>query len=391
LNYSKQEGALSGEDGSSPGDFRLRLPEGEDLAIPLRSKLLLQYAAELLNITIYVFSARKKSMCIKTTGATSSISFFHRIDSYFGTSEYLVIIPSPNIPFVNIPLPKSLPAYSSDTLAATFRQEMRPRQKRPLEDLSAVRPETCLRLYKRACIHKIDSDVESSIESIAKRTVFKKGDTKQSLLDQEKNRLLNKLRSCVKVPRGIMDNAVSSVKSEYGLSDKFTFMDLQKMLGDAKENVSIWKEAVESNFIRAWSDSIAGSTLGQPSAVTTDALALEVGDEDIELDGEEEVNGEEELDEKESIRTCTVTLKDILRPDLQDQQDRIISILNRNQTELTDVITELSVLTHKTVLSIAAGDFYGDNLGPQPSDGFDIRNILPDRFKFRCNVAPIIK
>ncbi|KAF8962934.1 hypothetical protein BGZ46_001095, partial [Entomortierella lignicola] len=267
------EGALREEDGSSSGDFRLRLPGGEDMTIPLRSKLLLH-----------------------------------------------------------------LPAYSSDNPAATFRQGMRPKQKRPLEDLSAVQPEICLRLYKRACIHKIERDVQSCIETIAKRTVFKKGDTKQSLLDQEKTRLLNKLSNCVKVPRGVMDDSISSVKSKYDLSDKFTFLDLQEILGDTKENVSIWKEAVESNFSRAWSNSIAGGTPGQPEEVD-----------------EEGNDGEEEVDERNL---------------------------------LGHVITELSVLTHKTVL-IAAGDLYGDNLDPQPSDDFDIRSILPDRFKFRCNVAPL--
>ncbi|KAF9398573.1 hypothetical protein BGZ76_008106, partial [Entomortierella beljakovae] len=72
------------------------------------------------------------------------------VDSYYGIGEYLVIIPSPYIPFIDVPLPESLTTFNSNIPVATFRQEKRSQQKRLCEDVSEVERETCLRLYKQA-------------------------------------------------------------------------------------------------------------------------------------------------------------------------------------------------------------------------------------------------
>ncbi|KAF9407832.1 hypothetical protein BGZ76_005978, partial [Entomortierella beljakovae] len=196
-----------------------------------------------------------------------------------------------------------------------------------------------------------------------------------------------------------MNIAVSSVKSEYSLSDRFASEDLRSILGDQKENIDMWKEVVNSEFDRVWARTLVEST-PRNTVAKTDAPTLEVRNEENELNiqnelGEEKELDEEELDqdaahEKELIRTCTTTLKSIIRPDIE-ANEQFVSILNRRQLELTDLISDLSVLTYKTVLAIAAGDLYDDSLGQRSSDSFDIRSILPDNFKFRCDVDPILR
>ncbi|KAF9201042.1 hypothetical protein BGZ49_008726 [Haplosporangium sp. Z 27] len=409
LNYALRKNALK-EDTASPFKFQLKLDSGhQELAIPTRSRLMLLYLSQLLNVSIYMFSARSKSTCFKNSSATTSIAFFHRIDSFYGVSEYLVLAPSPHIPVVkDVPLPKNPPVFTSSTSAATFRQVKRPQQKRALEDVSKVEDDTCRKIFKRACVDSIEDLIQSAVAPIFKKKKFNNGETKEQLLADSKAQLDKKFSGKERVPRGIMEKAVGVARSEYNLNSNFTFQDLQKKLGDPKDNIKLWKEAVRSDFSRAWAGAMLRSKEGGPNKTTEAGIAIEeLEDKSDEEDseGEYEEEDEEESDDKELIKTCSTTLRNILRPDLQgqpepngqddemdleDYHDRVVSILVKRQTELTDVIAELSTLTHKTILVIASGELYDESLGPRSTSSFDVRGLLPSGFKFRCNVKPII-
>jgi hypothetical protein len=65
---------------------------------------------------------------------------------------------------------------------------------------------------------------------------------------------------------------------------------------------------------------------------------------------ESDVEGEESSKETKSLRTCTATLKQILRPELlSDEVDHIVSIAEDRQKTITTVMGEIAVLARKTV------------------------------------------
>ena len=107
--------------------FNLNFPASTTFApfsiqIPGRSHLILHYLALHLNLDIYLFSSRAKARRFRSPGANFSIGFFHQIDSYFQTSEYLVL----TIAQQPLPGPQALPVAAPQpptdgSPAATFR------------------------------------------------------------------------------------------------------------------------------------------------------------------------------------------------------------------------------------------------------------------------------
>lgn len=64
--------------------------ESKPFDVP-RRVFLLREVATLLNISIYVFSARRKARRFVRPDATTTIAFFHSIDSYLSHAEYLIL------------------------------------------------------------------------------------------------------------------------------------------------------------------------------------------------------------------------------------------------------------------------------------------------------------
>lgn len=140
---------------SKPCPCRFELQIGPDpnskLAVPSRSHLNLYLLSVRLQIDIYLFSTRSKAISFRQPGATSSIAFLHRVDSYININEYLVLIPSKtSIAVTNsIPLPPAS-RYVSEIPIATFREQRRTRIKRARDDDNALAKEECLEHLKRA-------------------------------------------------------------------------------------------------------------------------------------------------------------------------------------------------------------------------------------------------
>ncbi|KAF9429102.1 hypothetical protein BGZ76_001818 [Entomortierella beljakovae] len=310
------------------------------------------------------------------------------------------------IPARNALLSKDPPDFTSNTDAAIFRKGKRPRQTRTLEDVSKVDNETCRKIFKRACIDSMEDLVRCGVAPILKKKQFTTERPKEQLLEDKKTELVNTFNRKERIPAGTMTKAVDAVRSEYKLNSDFSSMDLQKIIGDPKDNVLLWKEVVNSDFSQVWKFTVPKSEEDGPNKTDEVEIPIEgPEDESDNEDSEDETEDEEESDSRVVIKTCSTTLRNILRPVLQgqpeskdqsngmvleDHHDRIVSILTERQTELTDVISELSALTHKTTLLIASGELYDESLGPPSTGGFDVRNLLPPEFKLRCDSDPII-
>ena len=75
----------------SPLEFRLELGPEQSIVIPPRSRLMLWHLARSLQITIVLFSMRKKTHVFAVERPRATVGFLQRIDSFHGTSELLVL------------------------------------------------------------------------------------------------------------------------------------------------------------------------------------------------------------------------------------------------------------------------------------------------------------
>ncbi|KAF8946388.1 hypothetical protein BGZ46_005788, partial [Entomortierella lignicola] len=120
----------------------------EQLEIPVPSRLLLHYLSQKLNINIYLFSTKSKPHFFKANGTKTAIGFFHVVDSFLGSSKFLVLTKSRNSPRIShshqlssssplssLPPSSSTPAgFQSEFSVARYREEARSRTSHNLID-----------------------------------------------------------------------------------------------------------------------------------------------------------------------------------------------------------------------------------------------------------------
>jgi len=114
-----------------PYRFALCTSTAITINIPSRSRLLLLYFADLFQMNIFLFSSRKSAKFFPCPGTTSCIAIYHRINSYFGTSEYLPLLHEDRVqlPLLHPPQP---PPFTSTIPAAALRlAKKRARTSRP--------------------------------------------------------------------------------------------------------------------------------------------------------------------------------------------------------------------------------------------------------------------
>jgi hypothetical protein len=137
--------------------FLLRLPAGSPdlyVQIPARSHLLLLALAQRLQIGIYVFSSRSKSLVFEPHAPTYSIGLFHNVDSYHGVGEYLVLAATTR-PVVLAEAPPPLPPapqYTTSIPAAVYRTEERKveRKRKRGEEDGGLTEDDAARHFKRS-------------------------------------------------------------------------------------------------------------------------------------------------------------------------------------------------------------------------------------------------
>jgi hypothetical protein len=110
-----------------PVNFCLKIDD-ISITIPPKSRLLLYRLSQSLKINIFLFSSRAKVTIYKAESSIASVGFFHNIDSYFQTSEYLVLVPSRGpLPDRGLKAPSIAP-FHSNIPPAVYRHEKRSSQ-----------------------------------------------------------------------------------------------------------------------------------------------------------------------------------------------------------------------------------------------------------------------
>ncbi|KAG0247939.1 hypothetical protein DFQ27_001381, partial [Actinomortierella ambigua] len=119
----------------------------------------------------------------------------------------------------------------------------------------------------------------------------------------------------------------------------------------------------------------------------------EVADDD---DGDADDDDDDDIDNASSndagIRTCSATLKQVLRPELRDDPEafsRIVELLEQKQELCTDLADQIYCLVHKGTLLIASGAMWKES-----SEPFDIGSLLPTGFQLteesrNVNISPL--
>jgi len=177
----------------------------------------------------------------------------------------------------------------------------------------------------------VEEQVEKGMAPIMKRQRFKRGETRESKLAELKDAMRLDLESRDQVPRGSYPKVMDIARSEYGLSEGYRMQHLRSKVESQIMPMDGWKEALR-RYNSTWTR--VEKRLGkkaQPSAVTPE------GSEDAQKE----------------LRTCTVALGSILRPDLEQQQQTIVMLLSEAQEKITDVVMYLAITAQKLYLLVS--------------------------------------
>ncbi|CAO3568384.1 unnamed protein product [Mortierella alpina] len=337
------------------GDHRYRIPE--------RSRFFFLRLAYVLQSNIFLFSYRAKPVLFQPKeNATRTLAFFHTISSYTFISQFLVLTASGHVPCPMEIQQVELSQYTNPISPATFRDAPRKIQVRGREDDSALTGPVLKRAFARAFNDFVEEQVEKGMAPIMKRQRFKRGETRESKLAELKDATRLDLESRDQVPRGSYPKVMDIARSEYGLSEGYRMQQLRSKVESQITPMDGWKEALK-RYHSTWTR--VEKRLGkkaQPSAATSE------GSEDAQKE----------------LRTCTITLGSILRPDLEQQQETVVRLLSEAQEKITDVVMYLAITAQKLYLLLSEGKLYGrvDNGTPQ----FDCKSLLPPEFEWDENI-----
>ncbi|KAF9093787.1 hypothetical protein BGX27_001569, partial [Mortierella sp. AM989] len=350
-------------------------PNSPTISLPPRSRTMLRHLSEALDINIYIFSTRAHAIVFNSSGSSRSIGFINRVDSYLGIGEYLVLAASQHVVPSVAHRPPVLPELIYPFEVATFRDEARksviPRGR------TTVSPDECHKRVKRVFQEYIKEQAEKAITSTMAKKFKSEADT-ENALDLRQVRMKNEFADRKTAPRNTLNLAADLIKIECNQPD-FSLDVLNNVFRKQPKSIDIWREAMAS-YDAIWTG------LKERNASNIEEV--------------EEVDDTEDKQPKKDIRTCTATLKQILRPEL-GQDDGIykemVKIADGHQADITNMIDEVSVLTQKATVLIASGELYNwspdhQNLGNKP---FDVTSLLPHGFELRSevnakvNVAPL--
>ncbi|CAO3564587.1 unnamed protein product [Mortierella alpina] len=204
-----------------------------------------------------------------------------------------------------------------------------------------------------------------------------------------------------RLPRDVLSKSALELRAKLSLADSFTSVTIKNIQGaDTSNNISIWREVVETQCDGLWDAALLKVERGLKAARSNQPSSSKpfgsgrgppaAGTEEGEDIVEEEVDKE-----KENLRTCTVTLRSVVRRDIVQHMDSIVEALEKKQLLVTDDIADLAALANMAVLRIASGDAFGEEWLATADKTLDIMDLLPSGFQPRCamssriDVAPI--
>ncbi|KAF9574644.1 hypothetical protein EC968_005874 [Mortierella alpina] len=354
----------------SPFDFRLELGPEQSIVIPSRSRLMIWHIARSLKITIVLLSTRKKSHVFAVERPHATIGFLHRVDSYHGTSEFLVLTKTrtPPVSRISVDAPPALPCPHDAATLKDFKGKAIAR-KRVFEvnkDHAEVLRQHAIK--KARDVIKSTKRLPGQSETEFRTTALEAFKTSQT--------------SRTRLPRGVLQQAATILRTKLSLDEKFTSERIHAIqgTGSGHDNIVIWTQVVDERLEEVWVESLqqAEKEKGAKGKAAKTTTSTRGGEKETDL------VVDEEIDKKESIRTCTIPLKSVLRPELVPQMDIIVDELEKKQALITDDIADLAVLAHKAVLRIAAGDAFD---GTAADSALDIMDLLPSEFKPRCEMS----
>ncbi|KAF9559817.1 hypothetical protein EC968_006474 [Mortierella alpina] len=372
------------------------------ILVPSRSRFSFWCLSQKLHINIYLFSTRAKPHLFRyngSNGAVASIGFLHHVDSYHGTSQYLVLGASRTSPAPIIIQPTQSTVHHSSVPPATLRIGQPKRTTRlPVNDISRA---VCDDSIKAACIVQLKDMAEKRAKDVAKKIQAKDKEARQESSSEFYEELLTRKR----LPCSTCEEAVRIMRRRQVVEDNFDVMNLtavQKKVGS--DNVAIWTTVVKENFNSFWKEALdiadkekerLEKEKQEKEKQKKQAKKQQKGKGKERDDGEDDGTDDEAAQlekDRDSLRTCPVTLKQILRPELDNEFQKIRDLLEESQLAITDDMTELSILLQKVVVLLAAGDLYGGT-GPI---AFDVTTLLPATFLTKrtdvsstINIAPI--
>ena len=185
------------------------------------------------------------------------------------------------------------------------------------------------------------------------------GQTEEQFRRSQGDEFRNAELSRTRLPRGVVPKSALWLRAKLFLDDSFTSVNIERIQDkDRSNNISIWREVVETQCDGLWNAALLKAEkekekkAGKPNKKASTSKA-EPADGDEE-DAHNVVNQEAEIleKEKENLRTCTVTLRNVLRPDLVQHMDSIVEAVEEKQLLVTDDIADLAVLANMAVLRV---------------------------------------
>jgi hypothetical protein len=189
---------------------------------------------------------------------------------------------------------------------------------------------------------RVHSEIRRTIERLGKR---KKQSDK--IYQDEYTLLRADLAGRTKLPRYTHDSVLTTLKADGILPETTPVRTVHDQLSN-KDSLVHWAASVDESFDTFWEEEV--------KVLKSKAL-------DPPQEPEPEVVDLEEPQNPNMIKTCTMTMKQILRPDMEQHHDEIIKTMLQRQEEITNLVDELSVLAHQTTLLVSR-------------KGYDSRSIL---------------
>ncbi|KAK3825712.1 MAG: hypothetical protein J3Q66DRAFT_420775 [Benniella sp.] len=311
-------------------------------------------------MTVYLFSSRSKARVFNPESSGPSIGLLHYIDSFHGTSEYLVLAKSSHDPKDVMTVdPRPDPAFQNPYPAASFRSEERGRQ---FVDRSEITREDCDRAFRSACEERLGQIVNDTVVFASNKKMLG-GKSRAEFIKEQRDKVYqeqtgsNKKTKKGRIPRNTRELVVAILRKKHGKGEEFGVADMERIRrgASAGDNFDIWKKVVKSKFDGMWS-----------AAVKDAERQKSLGAEKVKESSSAAGLGATIEEDPKDLRTCSATLKQLV-----------------------------SIMAHKVTLAIAAGDLYDKKAFGTFPKKVDIMTLLPEQFRIRdkvsttINVAPI--
>ncbi|CAO3564903.1 unnamed protein product [Mortierella alpina] len=212
--------------------------------------------------------------------------------------------------------------------------------------------------------------------SILKRQKFKRGESKDSLLEKLKTSKLEDFEFRKSLPRGTYPNAMNIVIHEHGLPPSYRTDAFRVKTESVINPMEDWALAVD-RFDTIWSS-------------THKRLEDSINAQRNKETDYKNVDKKEDDDDGKELRTCSVTMSHIIRPDMEPHAETILGLLTSTQEDVTNIILYLGTVVYKLYLLAAEGQFYQEASDATPIPLFYVKTLVPDRFSWDSKITSTI-